>query len=220
MTKILIIEDDAIIAKGLVQAFSNSGYTVVIAKDGEEGLEKVRSESPDLIILDIMMPHLNGFEVATELRRKGNAIPIIILSARVDSRDKVRGLDLGADDYVVKPFDLDELLARVRRLLNRGMEHTDEFGPFQYSWKTRNLIETHSGKAHMLSAKERKVLEFLLKRKGQIVTREQLLDGVWGDDYDGTDRTVDNVIVSLRKKIGSNYLVTERSIGYRFVTNP
>jgi DNA-binding response OmpR family regulator len=119
---------------------------------------------------------------------------------------------------VTKPFDLDELLARVRRLLKRQTDQEHVFGSFSYKWKERALIE--SGQTVALQSKERLLLEFLLKRPNQIVSREQILDGVWGPDYDGTDRTVDNLIVTLRKKLGSQHLVTERGLGYRFVTMP
>ncbi len=216
MSKILIIEDDKIISEGLKQALEDEGYQVKCAYDGENGLYMVRTESPELVILDIMMPNMNGFEVTTEVRRQGNGVPIIILSARTESQDKIRGLDLGADDYVSKPFDLDELLARVRRHLKKQIDQEHEFGEFKYSWKERLLSK--NGAAILLQSKERVLLEFFLKRPNQIVSREQILDGVWGSDYDGTDRTVDNMIVALRKKVGARHLVTERGLGYRFVT--
>lgn len=215
---ILVIEDDLIISNGLVQALEEEGYQTLVAMDGETGLHMAKTSSPDLLILDIMMPRLNGFEVVTELRRNGDQVPVIVLSARTDSRDKVRGLDLGADDYVAKPFDLDELLARVRRHLGRKTIQDHVFGEFVYEWRTRQLLLAEDRSAIALTAKERKLLEFFLKRDGQILSREQVLDGVWGDDYDGTDRTVDNLVVSLRKKLGSRFLQTERGLGYRFMT--
>lgn len=218
MNKILIIEDDKIISSGLRQALTNEGYEVKCAFDGDTGLYMVKTESPNLVIMDVMMPNMNGFEVTTELRRNGDQVPIIILSARTESKDKIRGLDLGADDYVTKPFELDELLARVRRFLNKENHNTDSFGEYKYDWNLRTL--TSSGSALLLSTKERLLLEFFLKRKNQIVSREQILDAVWGADYDGTDRTIDNMIVSLRKKVGAKHLITERGLGYRFVTKP
>lgn len=216
MSKILIIEDDRVISGGLTQALLAEGYEVACAYDGENGLYRAKTESPDLVILDIMMPAMNGFEVTTELRRSGANIPIIVLSARTESQDKVRGLDLGADDYLAKPFDLNELLARVRRFLKKQHLANFKFGQFEYSWQERTL--SHDGKFIPLQTKERLLLEFFLKRANQIVSREQILDGVWGADYDGTDRTVDNLVVSLRKKLGDYYLVTERGLGYRFMT--
>ncbi|OQW46296.1 MAG: hypothetical protein A4S09_16415 [Proteobacteria bacterium SG_bin7] len=218
--KIVIIEDDKIISSGLRQALTKEGYDVKCAFDGDTGIYLVKTEKPDLVILDIMMPNMNGFEVTTEVRRLGDSVPIIILSARVETKDKIRGLDLGADDYMTKPFDLDELLARVRRQLRRETENDEDFGNLRYSWKNRNLLSQAAKESIALSSKERVLLEFFLRRKNQIVTREQILDGVWGADYDGTDRTVDNIIVSLRKKIGAQFLLTERGLGYRFVTKP
>lgn len=216
MSKVLIIEDDKIISDGLKQALEDEGYEVKCAYDGENGLFMIRTESPELVILDIMMPNMNGFEVTTEVRRQGDSVPIIVLSARTESLDKIRGLDLGADDYVTKPFDLDELMARVRRFLKKQADQEHEFGEFNYNWKERIL--TKKGCAVLLQSKERMLLEFFLKRLNQIVSREQILDGVWGSDYDGTDRTVDNMIVALRKKVGAKHLITERGLGYRFVT--
>jgi DNA-binding response OmpR family regulator len=217
--KVLVVEDDKIISDGLVQALESEGHEVLIAMDGEDGLYQAKTCAPDLLILDIMMPHLNGFEVITELRRDGDNVPVIVLSARTDSRDKVRGLDLGADDYISKPFDLEELLARVRRHLGRRQDRDQTFGSFVYEWKTRQLMTVIDRRPLILTARERKLLEFFLKRDGQLVTREQVLDSVWGD-YEGTDRTVDNLIVALRKKLGVAHLQTERGVGYRFMTKP
>lgn len=217
---VLVVEDDRILSDGLRQALEGEGYQVSTAMDGESGLQMAKTTGPDLLILDVMMPRLNGFEVITELRRNGDNVPVIVLSARTEARDKVRGLDLGADDYVAKPFDLDELLARVRRHIGRRSLREQSFGQFTYQWKTRQLFERTEKIIISLSTKERKLLEFFLKRDGQIATRDQVLDGVWGDDYDGTDRTVDNLVVALRKKVGNTHLITERGLGYRFVTNP
>lgn len=216
MSKILIVEDDKIIADGLKQAMEMEGHSVITAYDGYDGLYAARNYGPDLLILDIMMPEINGFEIISELRRETNPIPIIVLSARTQSADKVKGLDLGADDYICKPFDLNELLARVRRFIDKGKMHTQSFGSFIYNWETQQL-SNKTGRVVVLSTKERKILEFFLGRPNRIVSREMLLGGVWSSEYEGTDRTVDNMIVSLRKKLGSKYLVTERGIGYRFI---
>ncbi len=224
MHKILLIEDDSVIILGLTQTLKEEGYQVVSAQDGEQGLYAIKTESPDLVICDIMMPNMNGFEVISETRRLGENVPFIVLSARTGSPDKIKGLDLGADDYVSKPFDLEELLARIRRLLSKRSGQAFIFGNYEYNWKSRSLLlntektSVTAGRPITLQTKERLLLEFLIKRANQLVSREQILDGVWGSDYDGTDRTVDNVIVSLRKKLGSKHLITERGIGYRFVT--
>jgi len=218
MTKILIIEDDAAISSGLQLAIENEGYEAICADDGDTGLYCARTEAPDLIILDIMMPYLNGFEVVTELRRQGNQVPILILSAREEVRDKVRGLDLGANDYMTKPFDLDELLARIRRLLKQENKKTSRFSDFEYAWSQQELRFLPQKKIIGLTMKERKLLEFFLKRSHQIVTREQIPDAGWGPDHEGTDRTVDNIILALRKKLGGKCILTERGSGYRFMT--
>lgn len=216
MSKILIIEDDKVISDGLRQVLESEGYEVACAFDGDTGLYMVKTESPDLVILDIMIPNMNGFEVTTEVRRSGDNIPILVLSARTESQDKVRGLDLGADDYLAKPFDIEELLARIRRLIRRQHLENEKFGDFEYNWQDRTLSQAE--KFVQLQSKERLLLEFFLRRANQIVNREQILDSVWGADYGGTDRTVDNLVVALRKKVGSQHVVTERGLGYRFVT--
>ncbi len=216
--KILIIEDDENIQLGLKKAFERETYDVVQAFDGEDGVFLAKTENPDLIILDIMMPFMNGFEVISELRSDGSDTPIIVLSARVETQDKVRGLKLGADDYMEKPFALEELLARVYRKIGISIKEEYSFGDCIYSHKVSTLkIEE---KIIDLSGKEIKLLEFLLKRDGQIVSREQIIAAVWGSDYEGTDRTVDNFILGLRKKIGKEHLLTVRGLGYRFVTKP
>ena len=218
MSKILIIEDDKVIGQGLVQALSHEGYEVNWATNGQEGLNRLKSFQPNLIILDIMMPQLNGFEVIAEIRRVGNTIPILVLSARTDSFDKVRGLDLGADDYLTKPFNLDELFARVRKQLKKTVAKEYLFGDFKFDQEKRLLTNTTTAEVVSLNSKELKLLELFMRREGQILTREIILDQVWGDNYDGTDRTVDNLIVSLRKKLNNLHILTERSLGYRFVT--
>ncbi|NRA66137.1 MAG: response regulator transcription factor [Pseudobacteriovorax sp.] len=218
MSKLLIVEDDPIILDGLIQALEAENFDVIAAQNGDDGLYKIRTESPDLVILDIMMPGLNGFEITTELRRSGDPVPIIVLSARSASDDKVKGFELGADDYVTKPFDLKVLIARIRRFLKKQDDRHSSFGNFRYNWQQRRLFKADQGIE--LTSKERLVLELFLNRTNQILNRDQILDSVWGSDYEGTDRTVDNVIVSLRKKIGSDHLRTERGLGYRFVTEP
>ncbi|MDD0852106.1 response regulator transcription factor [Halobacteriovorax sp. GB3] len=216
--KILVIEDDENIQLGLKKALEAESFIVEQAFDGEDGVYLAGTVAPDLIILDIMMPFMNGFEVISELRGEGNEIPIIVLSARVETQDKVRGLKLGADDYMEKPFALEELLARVHRKLGSSIKEEVVFGEFNYSLKTSILRKSDS--AIELSGKEIKLIEFLLKRDGQVVNREQIISAVWGSSYDGTDRTVDNFILGLRKKIEKEHLVTVRGLGYRFMTKP
>ncbi len=215
MFKILIIEDDLIISNGLKKAFEYEQYNTIQAHDGEEGVYIAKTQNPDLIILDVMMPYLNGFEVVTELRRVGENVPIILLSARVHKEDKIRGLDLGADDYVEKPFDLDELLARVRRFLNKEKKII-RIGNCTYDSIAQKLMDEKNNLI-TINAKERLLIEYFVKHQNMILTREQIILAVWGDDYDGTDRTVDNFILNLRKKIGKENIITERGAGYRFV---
>lgn len=216
--RILIIEDDEHIQLGLKKAFENEGYNVTQAFDGEDGAYLVKEVQPDLIILDIMMPFMNGFEVISELRTEGIDIPILVLSARTETQDKIRGFKLGADDYIEKPFSLEELLARVERRLKMQSKGEFVFGNFSFDQRANLLLR--SEKEVLLSGKEIKLLKFFIARKNQILSREQIIHGVWGGDYTGTDRTVDNFILGLRKIIGKEHLVTVRGLGYRFVTSP
>ncbi len=216
--RILIIEDDENIQVGLKKALEQEGFEIVQAFDGEDGVYVAREDRPDLIILDIMMPFMNGFEVIAELRGEGDETPIIVLSARIEVQDKVRGLKLGADDYMEKPFSLDELLARVYRKLRGGQRDEVAFGDCLYNRKTSNLVK--SGETITLSGKEIRLLNFFLKRVGQVISREQIITSIWGYSYEGTGRTVDNFILGLRKKVGKNHLETVRGMGYRFVTKP
>lgn len=216
--KILIVEDDENIQLGLKKALEAESFIVEQAFDGEDGVYLAKTVSPDLIILDIMMPFMNGFEVLSELRGEGNQVPIIVLSARVETQDKVRGLKLGADDYIEKPFALEELLARVYRKLGASMKEDILFGEYSYNLKKSTLYK--SGTSIELSGREIRLIEFFLKRDGQVVSREQIISAVWGSSYDGTDRTVDNFILGLRKKIEKKHLVTIRGLGYRFMTKP
>lgn len=220
MHKILIVEDDKTIAVGLKRALISEGFEVILAFDGEDGVLALKSEKPDLAIVDIMMPILNGFELAAEVRRLGIDTPLIVLSARHETKDKVRALGLGADDYMTKPFDLDELIARVHRRLNASSCQKSTFGHFVYDWNTRLLTNFESQNVIELNGKETKLLEFFLKRVDRPLSRDHILSGVWGDEYEGTDRTVDNFIVSLRRKIASAHFQTVRGGGYRFVTKP
>lgn len=215
MAKILVVEDDQFIADGLQLTLEREGHHVLLATEGTSGLHFAKTGAPDLIILDIMVPHLNGFEIITELRRVGDKVPVIVLSARTGLADRVRGLDLGADDYMAKPFEIEELLARIRRRLNAKTQETSQFGRFSYDWSTQQLINGDS-QWIVLSVRELKMLEFFLKRPQRIVSRSQIIESVWGDEYDGTDRTVDNFVMSLRRKIGGEFITTERGQGYRF----
>jgi DNA-binding response OmpR family regulator len=223
---ILVIEDDPSITMGLELNLSAEGYRVLVAHDGAEGLEKAREDGIDLVILDVMLPRLNGFEVLRALRRSGHAIPVLMLSARGAEIDKVMGLELGAEDYVTKPFGVAELMARVRAVLRRDGKGRHErqavlrAGALEINPATREV--TRSGTRIELTATEFDVLLCLIEAKGRVLSREQIQAHVWGPDHHGTTRTVDNFLLQLRSKLEENptepkHLITVRGVGYRFV---
>ena len=228
MKRILIIEDDISILNGLRDVLIFKSYDVFTATDGEAGYETAVEKSPDLIILDIMLPKMDGFTLCKKLRDEGNMIPVLMLTARGEEPDKVKGLDFGADDYVTKPFSLPELLARVRALLRRRPgEKTEEtlpdsieLGNISLDFKKYEALK--GGKPLSLSPKEFGVLRYLATCAGDVVTRDELLDEVWGYEKFPTTRTVDNHIAQLRSKIEENpadprYLLTVHGIGYKLV---
>jgi DNA-binding response OmpR family regulator len=221
---ILVIEDDASISKGLKKNLAFEGYSVFVAPDGERGLELAVDKAPDLIVLDVMMPKMNGFEVLRELRRREIDVPVIMLTAKGEEMDKVRGLDLGADDYVTKPFGLQELLARIQAVLRRKRKFDKEietvsFGKVTLDFSAR--AATVAGKPVQMTSREFDLLHFFLSREGEALERQEILNRVWGFDYFGTDRTVDNFINRLRQKLEPDpdkptYFQTVRGVGYRF----
>ncbi len=220
--RILIVEDDLSILTGVSMNLRFEGYEVLQAQDGVQGLELAVEQSPDLVILDIMLPRMNGYEVLSELRRRGQRVPVLMLSAKGMERDKVEGLDLGADDYVAKPFGVAELLARVKALLRRryGQEgNIIRFGDVSVELDGKRVLR--SGKPLEMTAQEFRLLVHLLSQPGRIFTREELLSGAWGLDYEGTPRTVDTFMRQLRAKLEPDpdqprYFVTVRGLGYRF----
>ncbi len=221
---IAIIDDDDGIRRSLELNLQHEGYKVVQAKDGEEGLELVDKEKPDLIVLDIMMPKKDGFQTCRELRNSGVSTPLILLTARSTSVDKVLGLDLGADDYLGKPFDPPELVARIKALLRRTQPTVDidrvEFSDVVVDFRA---YKAERKRAELeLSAREYRLLRYLVAKKGSVVTRDELLDEVWGYNSYPTTRTVDNHIARLRQKIEENceepkHIVTVHGVGYKFV---
>jgi DNA-binding response OmpR family regulator len=211
---------------GLELNLRAEGYRVIVAHDGEEGLAKARGEEVDLLILDVMLPRLNGFELLRMLRGEGSEIPVLMLSARGAEMDKVMGLELGAEDYVTKPFGLAELLARVRAILRRegkgksSRNAVIRSGVLQINADTRQV--QRDGKDVELTATEFDVLLCLVEAKGRVLSREQIQAHVWGPDHHGTTRTVDNFLLQLRSKLELDpgepkHLVTVRGVGYRFV---
>lgn len=225
MPKILIIEDEPGMVLGLRDSLEYEGYEVSTAGDGKEGLEKAGREKPDLILLDVMLPVMSGIDVCRVLRSKGIEIPIIMLTARSQEIDKVVGLEIGADDYVTKPFSIKELLARVRAHLRRAAKQIVEIETFTFADVELDFKKYRALKRDKeleLSAREFEILKYLIKRRGEIVTRDQLLDEVWGYDSSPITRTVDNHIVKLRQKIEDDpsnpqHIVTVHRVGYRFV---
>jgi two-component system response regulator VicR len=228
MKRILIIEDDMSILSGLRDVLVFKSYDVLTATDGEKGYAAVVEEKLDLIILDIMLPKMDGYTLCKKLRAAGNTTPILMLTARGEEPDKVKGLDIGADDYVTKPFSLPELLARVRALLRRTPEGDKESLP-PASIQIGDVLvdfkkhEAYLGKTTLnLSPKEFGILRYLASRIGEVVSRDELLDEVWGYDLYPTTRTVDNHIAQLRSKIEKNptdpeYLITVHSVGYKLI---
>ena len=220
--KILLIEDDPAIMFGLKDNLAMADYEVRTAIDGELGLELARSERPDLILLDIMLPGMNGYQICRELREDGFTMPIIMLTAMGQEEDIVKGLNLGADDYVIKPFSIQELIARVGSFLRRYLQDIEdivEFGQFRLN-RTSSVLFRLSAVIE-LTPKEYGLLDFLLQRSGRALTRDQILNAVWGSDLIVTQRSVDRCVTSLRSKIEDNasrpkMLKTVQKIGYRF----
>jgi DNA-binding response OmpR family regulator len=225
--RILVIEDDPSILRGLDLNLSMEGYKLRTAMDGEEGLRIARTERPDLLIVDVMLPRLGGLELIRELRKEDPDMPILILSAKGQEADKVAGLALGADDYVVKPFGLKELLARIgaalRRRRARGATGPERqlkrFGMVEIDLGERRV--TVDGEVTALTSREFDLLAFFVAHPGRVYSREQLTRAVWGSLYIGTERTVDNFVARLRAHIRDDadhprYLETVRGVGYRF----
>jgi DNA-binding response OmpR family regulator len=220
--RVLVVEDDLSILTGVSMNLRFEGYEVLQAQDGAQGLQLAVQETPDLIVLDVMLPRMNGYEVLRELRGRGLRTPVLVLSAKGLERDKVLGLDLGADDYVVKPFGVAELIARVKAVLRRRWGEEGElirFGEVTVDLHSKTV--TRAGAAVELTAQEFRLLAQLVSHPGRTFSREQLLSGAWGVDYEGTPRTVDTFVRQLRQKLEPNpdaprYILTARGLGYRF----
>ena len=222
--RILVVEDDPTLRLSLQKTLRSAGFAVDVAKTGPEGLEAALGARPDLVLLDVMLPGMNGFEICEELRRVDPDVPIVMVTAKGEEHDRVRGLRTGADDYVVKPFGVAELLARVDAALRRRRLHEQEATIFTVGKATVDFrahkIE-RDGAPLETTALEMRLLRFFVKNEGALLPRQRILDAVWGADYFGTDRTVDNFINRLRAKIEPDpaapvHLVTVRGAGYRF----
>ena len=227
MKRILIIEDDLAILRGLKDNLEYEKYEVITATDGEQGYGLMKEKKPDLVILDLMLPKMSGYELCRKLRKEGVMTPVLMLTARGEEVDRVLGLDLGADDYVTKPFSVPELMARIRAILRRvqkskagNLPEELRFGKVFVDF--RKFEAQKAGKAINMSRKEFGVLRLLAARAGEVVTREELLDEVWGYDQYPTTRTVDNHIALLRNKLEDDpanpkYLITVHGVGYKLV---
>jgi DNA-binding response OmpR family regulator len=219
---ILIVEDDPVMLRGLKDNFAFKGYRVKTARDGESGLNEALSSKPDLIILDIMLPKINGYEICRLIREEGLDMPIVMLTAKGQESDIILGLNLGADDYVTKPFNIQELLARVNAFLRRRRrEETRQFsfGDFTLNLDSRQLLRR--GGEIELTPKEYSLLALFVKRAGCALTRDEILKHVWGYDILVTARSVDRCVNTLRTKIELNpqapaFIKTIRDVGYRF----
>jgi len=225
MSRILVVEDDAAILRGLKDNLAAESYDVVTAADGAEGLRLCQEREPDLIILDLMLPKLSGYEICRKLRDQGRNVPILMLTARGDEADRILGLDLGADDYVGKPFSVRELLARVRALLRRSDPQRAPLDQLTFGDVVVDFIQYEArkkGQPVEMTAKEFGVLRYLAVRAGEVIQRQQLLEEVWGYENYPTTRTVDNHIASLRAKLEDDpaeprHLLTVHGVGYKFV---
>jgi DNA-binding response OmpR family regulator len=225
--RILVVEDDASILEGLQAALEAEGYEVVVATDGQQGWQKAQSRDLALLVLDLMLPGMSGLEIAKKLRDAGRTLPIIMLTAKGDEDDRVLGLELGADDYLTKPFSVRELLARIRSVLRRSGGDAAEtpdvfcFGRVEVDFRRQRL--RRDGQPVEISAREFRLLAYLIEHRGTMLSREQLLNDIWGYDVYPTTRTVDNHIARLRKKVEDEpdkprWIQTVRGAGYLFET--
>src|SRR2546423_1271023 len=227
-TKILIVEDDPHILVGLEEVLKSDGFEVAVCNRGDQAIAAVGKHRPALIVLDVMLPGLSGYDICKQLRAKKNSTPILMLTAKGQEIDKVVGLDLGADDYVTKPFGVRELLARIHALLRRTSEVSSDGEPhdsFQIGGARIDpktfQVQRRKG-LDELTARELKLLQLFYSRPGEVLSRDRLLNEVWGYNYYGTTRTLDQVIVQLRKKLGDNgdtpkHLLTVHGVGYKLV---
>ncbi len=228
MKRVLIVEDEEGLLEGLAHNFKYEGYEVMTAKTGQEGLRMALKQKPDVVVLDIMLPEKDGFTVLKELRQRHRDIPVLVMTARNFEADVLKGFDLGADDYVTKPFGIKELMARVKRLAQRGPSGAPAPGPTVYSFgdvevkfEAREVYK--AGTQVALSFKEFELLKYLIEHRGRTVSREELLEEIWGVDEElgVTTRTVDTHVSNLRSKLGAGFdqpfIVAVHKVGYKFV---
>jgi DNA-binding response OmpR family regulator len=228
-TTILVVEDDANIRLGLTEVLIAEGFHVEVCERGDRAIDAAARAKPSLILLDVMLPGMSGFDICKELRARKNNTPVLMLTAKGQELDKVIGLDLGADDYVTKPFGVRELLARIHALLRRTQPASAARGePFKIGGATidpKTFRLTRGKTREELTARELKLLQIFHAHPGEVLSRDRLLNEVWGHDYYGTTRTLDQVIVQLRKKLGDSggepkLLLTVHGVGYRLSDGP
>lgn len=226
MAKILLIEDEQALRRALQDALESNGYFVLLAADGETGLKLAENERPDLVILDVMLPGIDGFEVCIRLRAKGFSAPVLILTARSEEVDRVVGLEVGADDYIVKPFSTRELLARIKAHLRRSSNLVSmasnhfSFGDVDIDFEASEV--SLKGKAVTLTSTEMTILKLLIDRKNEVVSREQIMNAVWGYESFPESRAVDTHILNLRHKLEPStgkprHILTVHGLGYKFI---
>jgi DNA-binding response OmpR family regulator len=224
---ILLVEDDPSLALGLVDSLEFEGFRVTHAQTGQRALDLAERDKPDCVILDLMLPDLNGYQVCERIRHGDPLVPILMLTARSQEADKIRGLDVGADDYVTKPFSVGELVARIRALFRRASRGTSppNAGPFRVGTAIVDPASQRMSRGpevHQLSFYEVELLKLLYERAGQPVSRDEILDKIWGVDASPTNRTVDNFIVKLRRKVedkpdSPRHILTVYGVGYKLV---
>jgi len=224
-SRVLVVEDEEAILLGLEENLAYAGYDVLTAADGPTALECATNELPDLILLDIMLPGLSGFEVCRQLRDKGIEMPVIMLTARGDEFDKLHGFEMGADDYVTKPFSVDELLARVKAVLSRGRARSAgprsyEFDDVRMDLESRTV--TKGGNDVTMTRTEFDLLAYFLQNEGKALSRDRVMNDVWGTEYYGTQRSLDSFVANLRRKIEKDahnpvHILTVHGVGYKFV---
>ena len=228
MKHVLIVEDEEGLLEGLAHNFRFEGYEVMTARTGPEGLKLALKQKPDLVVLDIMLPEKDGFTVLKELRQRHREMPVLVITARNFEADVLKGFDLGADDYLTKPFGVKELLARAKRLIQRGpaaagalATTTSTFGDVEIRFEPREVYK--AGKQAALSFKEFELLKYMIEHRGRTVSREELLEEIWGVDEDlgVTTRTVDTHVSNLRSKLGAGFaqpfIIAVHKVGYKFV---
>lgn len=224
MIKVLVVEDEPAMLAGLCDNLEFEGYEVTGSSRGDDGFNCIQKEDYDIILLDIMLPGISGFDILKKMRAQHIQTPVILLTAKGEELDKVRGLELGADDYITKPFSLRELLARVKALLRRSTNQCSNFdtlieiGQLKINFEKFEAFENNI--PIKLSHKEFEILKYMYRKKGQVVSRDDILQHVWDDDYLPSSRTVDNFILRLRQKVDkdeSNSIVTVHGVGYKLV---